>query len=318
MFKCTKCEAVVNDVAKCSICDGQYDFSCAGITEAGWRKLGERKNTWKCSNCRGLSPAAGKHKSNLSEMDNIMLELRRLSSQMESLPTLMESIKTIQNQLSDLKNMKTEISDIKCSVQFVHDSVMELTTKMSDLEQEIVLLKKSKDEIATLQERCKALELQQQMNEQRSRMNNIEIKGVPQHSSENLYSILDKIGDKIQCRIPKEQISYIARVPMRNDSRNKNIICSVVNSYLKQNFISAARKFKNLTVGDIGIQGNNRLFINDHLTIDNKLLLNKTKILAKERGFDYVWVQDCKIFVRKNQTSPKYHIRTELDLKKFF
>lgn len=169
-----------------------------------------------------------------------------------------------------------------------------------------------------MQERCSRVEAQQQDYEQRSRLNNIEIKGVPLHSSENLFSILDKIGNIIQCQIPKEQISYIARVPMRSDSRNKTIICSVVNSYLKQDFIAAAKKHKNITVNELGLHGDSKIFINDHLTTSNKLLLNKTKSLARERGFEFVWVQACKIFVRKSQTSPKYQIRTEEDLKKFF
>lgn len=318
MFTCKRCEAVVSDGAKCSMCEGQYDFPCAGISESGWRKLGDRRNTWKCSNCKGLSPSTSAIKTTTSDFQNIMSELRRLSGQMEVLPTLMENMKTVQKQLADIKAIKTELSEIKCSVDFVHDSVKELAAKISSIEQEIESLKKTKVAITTLQERCSRLEAQQQDNEQRSRLNNIEIKGVPLQSSENLFSILDKIGNKIQCQIPKEQISYIARVPMRSDSRNKMIICSVVNSYLKHDFIAAAKKYKNLTISDLGLQGDSKIFINDHLTMANKLLLNKTKSLARDRGFEFVWVQGCKIFLRKNQTSPKHQIKTEEDLKKFF
>ena len=144
-------------------------------------------------------------------------------------------------------------------------------------------------------------------------MKNIEIKGVPTSKDEDLFAIMAKIGKAIDCHVQKDQINYIARVPTRNDKVNKNIICSVHNTYLKTDFIAAA----SLNAGDLGFQGNNRVYINDHLTLENKLLLNKTKLQAKERGFEHVWVRGCKILVGKNSASPKHFIKTELDLKKF-
>lgn len=48
------------------------------------------------------------------------------------------------------------------------------------------------------------------------------------------------------------------------------------------------------------------------------LMLNKTKMLAKERSYAFVWVKGCRIFLRKNPTSPVQNIKTEQDLKKIF
>lgn len=251
-------------------------------------------------------------------MDGIYSELKRLSTQMELLPSLAASIKAVQKQLAELKSMRAEFSELKGSVEFFHESIKEVSARVAGLEQEVVELNKTKEDVRTLEKRCMKFETYHHDNEQRFRMNNIEVKGVPLLSSENLFHILAKIGEKINCQIPREQISYIARVPMRSDSNNKTIICSVVNNYLKQDFVSAARKLKNLSAIDLGLPGNNKIYINDHLTTDNKILLNKTKTFAKERGYDYVWVQSCKIFIRKNSTSPKHQIKSEQDLKKFF
>ncbi|CAB3252696.1 unnamed protein product [Arctia plantaginis] len=87
--------------------------------------------------------------------------------------------------------------------------------------------------------------------------------------------------------------------------------------YLKSDFVAAARKHKLLKIGELGLPGENRVYINDHLTLDNKILLNKTKARDKERGFEHVWVKGCKHFIRKNHISPMHHIKTEHDLKKF-
>lgn len=102
---------------------------------------------------------------------------------------------------------------------------------------------------------------------------------------------------------------------MRNDLKNKTIVVAVHSRYIKDDFVSAARKC-NITPGVLGWKGDNRIFVNDHLTVGNKILLSKTKTLARERGFAYTWVAGCKIRVRKNATSPIIVIRSEIDLKK--
>ena len=236
---------------------------------------------------------------------------------MEALPTLIDSVKAIQNELAELKAIREEVLEMKTSFNAVNEQFKTLTSKVCDIEDEIETLKTSKEEIAKLQVRMVQLETQQREGEQRSRMNNIEIKGVPFANDEDLFAIISKIGVAINFHISKDQINYIARVPTRNDKQNKNIICSVHNTYLKNDFVAAAKKHKKLNALELGFQSQNRVYINDHLTLENKLLLNKTKAQAKDRGFEHVWVRGCRILVRKNITSPKHHIKTEQDLKKF-
>ncbi|KAJ8727143.1 hypothetical protein PYW08_015540 [Mythimna loreyi] len=320
MFTCKRCDSEARDGATCAACRAKFDFPCAGISEAGWRKLGERKSTWKCQNCKSTpvaSPQTGNLKASPGNSESIMIELQRLSAKMEALPALMESVKAIQTELAELKTIRQEVSQMKSSFESYGQEIRALAGRVSDIEVEIESVKKTREAIVNLQDRIIQLENRQSESEQRSRMNNIEIKGVPISKDEDLFAIIAKIGDKIDFHIQREQINYIARVPTRNDKLNKNIICSVHNSYLKNDFIAAAKKCKKLYASDLGLQGGNRVYINDHLTLENKLLLNKTKAQAKDRNFEHVWVRGCKIFVRKNTTSPKHCIKTEQDLKKF-
>ncbi|CAG5055765.1 unnamed protein product [Parnassius apollo] len=295
------------DGVQCTLCLKQYDFPCAGITEIGFRKLGDRKAT---------CPVPGR--SNFctpSDLDGIRGELRGLSEQMSSLPKLLDSVKNIQADLAYLKTIKCELSVVKDLLDYVHASVDTLITRIAEVDCEIQTLQKNKEDVTRLEQRLQKLEAVFNDGEQRSRLNNIEIKGVPITDTENLFTILSKIATKIDFNISDNNINYIARVPSRNDKNNKSIIVSLHNRYLRDNFVAAARKCKSLTPLDIGLNGTNRIFINDHLTVKNKLLLNKTKALAKERDFSYVWVKNCKILVRKN-TSPVHIIKTELDLRK--
>ncbi|KAL4707674.1 hypothetical protein ACJJTC_014855 [Scirpophaga incertulas] len=298
-FTCKRCNTEARDGAQCSVCHGRFDFPCSGITESGYRKLGDRKSTWKCPSCKGTaSPSVvhgkpGSAKSPvLTDIDNIALDIKRLATQMSALPALMSSIKAIQTDIADLRSVKTDMADLKL------------------LKPELEAVK-----VSILQQRFQQLESSLHDFDQRSRMNNIEIKGVPVSSTEKLFEIVAKIGRHIGCPIPKEQINYIARIPIRNDKHSKNILLSVQNRYIKEDFVAASKKYS-ITPTDLGIQGDTRIFINDHLTRQNKMLLTKAKSLARERGFAYVWVKGCKIFVRKSPTSHALNIISEADLRK--
>lgn len=312
MFKCKRCGSEFRDGVQCTACLNRYDFPCAGITESGYRKLGDRKSVWRCSACKSASPSPGR----IPEMECILNELKFLSAQITTMPVLVENVKKIQEELSELKAMKTDISDVKTSLEFVHQSVATLTSKIESLDEEVQSLRSAKEEIASLQQRVTQLEKRANEDEQRSRLNNIEIKGVPFTRSENLYEHMFKIGELINCKVAKEHINYIVRVPTRGDKNMKNIIVSLHNRYHKEEFIAAARSSKPFTAANLGLSGDQRIFVNDHLTMYNKSLLNKAKSLARELNFTFTWVKGCKIFMRKNTTSPVININSEFDLQK--
>lgn len=334
MFKCFRCNAEFRDGAQCSVCQERFDFPCAGITEGGYRKLGDRRNAWKCPSCKSTGAPSphflpGKKAPGLSptpaDMDSIAMDIKNLTSQMASLPTLMASVKAIQLDIEELKSLRADITDIKLlrpelsemksSLDFIHSSVESLTSRISEISLEVQGLLKTKDDLNQLQQRFDSLDIKIKEMEQRSRLNNIEIKGVPMTASENLFEVLEKLGNYIGFSIPKEQVNHIARIPMRNKEHNKTIIVSLHTRYLKEDFVAAAKKCT-ISSADLGFTANQRIFVNDHLTPENKLLLNKTKNLGKEKGFAYVWVKGCKIFARKNPTSHAIIIKSESDLKK--
>ncbi|XP_041987916.1 uncharacterized protein LOC121739495 [Aricia agestis] len=327
MFVCHRCNTDAR--VQCTQCLNKYDYPCSGITEAGYRRLGEKKQaTWKCSQCRvsggrSTSPACIQIDTPVvgqvlahDDLSDIRLELTKLREQTASLPQLIENVKIIQSSLSELVSIKNEMADVKNSLNYVHTTVDQLSTKLLEVDQEIQSLQKSKDDIARLEHRLGRIEASLQESEQRSRMNNIEIKGVPVTNSENLFNIVAKISDKVGCRIAKEQINYIARVPQRNNKDNKNIIVALHNRYLRDDFITAAKKLRSLTASDIGLTGNSKIYVNDHLTLENKQLLNKAKVLAKQKDFSFIWVKNCKILAKKNPTSSTHAIKTDMDLKK--
>ncbi|KAH9645941.1 hypothetical protein HF086_011403 [Spodoptera exigua] len=236
MFKCKGCDIDARDGVKCSLCQGQVDFPCAGITEGGWRKFGDRRTTWKWANCKSsaaTSPRIGLLNTSPTDTESILAELKLLSAQMEALPALVDNIREIQAELMEFKAIQSEFSELKSSMETVNKEMKILSCKVSTLEQEVENMGRIKEQISLIQARVEKLEIKQCESDQRSPINNIEIKGVPMSTDENLFSLIAKIGDTINCHIPKDQINYISRVPSRKDKFNRNIICPVHNSYKK-------------------------------------------------------------------------------------
>lgn len=310
--KCGICSELLTDGAHCTACNLMVHYHCGGVNEAGYRRLGDRKLIWRCSKCKqagNTMPASPR--SPLSVPDSAVLqEIRALS----------EKFAAFENMKEDILALKNEFAEFKTSLVNQHNEVMkEITGKINDMEQRIVQVEKVQSQVEQLQSRIVQLEEDQNNKDQWSRSNNIEVKGIPQTSNENLFDIITNIGNKINHPVSKNQINFITRVPTSDKDRIKPIIVCFCQRYVKENFVAAARqelKTLSLTPAKIGLNGNQKIFINDHLTIMNKMLLSKTKKTAAEVGFRYVWVKNAKIYARKDDTSPIVMIKTEKDLRK--
>lgn len=310
---CDTCSEQLSDGVYCTVCCMTMHFQCAGITETGYRKLGDRKLTWRCNKCRlsGAShqPFSPAPKSPVSE-SAILLEIRALSEKLAPLESLKEEVLA----------MRTEFADLKSSLsKQVADIINRLEEKLTDMEERVAKVEFIKDDMEKLQARVKKLEEESEDRDQWSRMNNIEIKGITQRNNENLLELVGKIGSKINYPVSKTQINFVSRVPTREKDRTKPVIVCFCNRYVKEDFIAAARleaKTTPLTTSLFGLPGNQKIYVNDHLTLKNKLLLSKTKKSAAEANFQYVWIKHTKIHVRKSDTSPVIIIKSEKDLTK--
>lgn len=313
MVSCGKCSDDVTFGALCSKCKLDYHYQCSGVTEKGYLKLSERsKAAWVCVTCKNeassstsaasaavkSASASSKEPSTLT-LANVMEEFNKLNSKLSPLLSLVDEIRGI----------KSDISDLKRSSSTVPTQFKAMDERLSKVERRL-------DEAEALKVQVAKLERSLNDKEQWLRSNNAEIKGVPQKHGENLLDIVAKIGSKISYPISKCNINYVARVPSRDSEQAKPIIVAFTNRYMKEDFVAAARSLKYLVPTDIDLQGSSKIYINDHLTVQNKQLLTKAKAAAQQFEFQYVWVKHAKILVRKNSTSNIIKIRTENDLHK--
>lgn len=310
-LRCYDCDDVFNDGVHCEGCGNDYDFACAKVTEIGWRKLGaNRRATWLCpSVCRKqLATSVPKPDDVPAEAvsrpttPNEPNETVTLSAIMAKLVSMEFQLKDIADIKLDMKEVKTQVDDLKTACQLNSNEVDDLKIKTSAMDIRIAAVEQTTKEESS--------------SESWTRLNNVEIKGVPVKTNENLFEVLNKITAAVDCTVLKEQINYLSRVPTFG-SKEKNIIVSFVNRYVKEEFVAQARAKKNLTTAHIGLADETRrIFVNDHLSPNQKKLLTKTKDAAKAKGYQFVWVKFSKIHVRKNDTSNLIIVHNMQDLNK--
>ncbi|CAK1582329.1 unnamed protein product [Parnassius mnemosyne] len=125
--------------------------------------------------------------------------------------------------------------------------------------------------------------------------------------------------------IKASDIRSVHRVaPKVPNDRPKNIVLQLTTRRLRDDMIAAASSRRTLTTTQLfgsansaaATAQNTRFYINEHLTLKNKVLFSNARQLAKSKGYKFVWVKNSCILLRKNDDSRVIHIRCTNDLSK--
>ncbi|KAG7297444.1 hypothetical protein JYU34_019437 [Plutella xylostella] len=319
---CATCADNVGHGPDCSSCKSRYHFSCAGISERGYDRLGTGKATWICSSCRDkqvkppidldttwTSKAEPKQTAGKEDM------LLQMSQQMDVILKKLDSVSSIE---ADIKEMKGDIMVLNSNLS---KSIEELTHRISDVENRVTEVEQLRSEVNELRKTVADLTEDNSRNEQWVRKSNIQINGVPQKQGENLISILSRLADYCNFSLkPDTDIDFITRIATKNDTdvkRPKPIIVKFQARYKKDDFLAALRKMKGIKCSDIGFVGvDDRIYANDHLSTKNRYLLQQAKAKVKAKNYAFCWVRNCTVMVRRNEKSPIIYITSADALKK--
>lgn len=207
-------------------------------------------------------------------------------------------------------------------------SVDTLTNELEEMRKSLSmfneLYEKMKEDQATLAKNNKELtranhELTMRVAEleQYSRNNNLEIKGVPSTQGECCTAILKQIGEKVGCAVTDSDIDVVHRVPAKE---GPHIIARFCSRAKKTEFAAKAKKAR-LTAGTIGFTTVNDnlkpIYINDHLTPENKRLFAQALALKREKQWEFLWTANGRILARKCKDSRVHRISGVNDLSVF-
>ncbi|KAI5738952.1 hypothetical protein M8J77_013103 [Diaphorina citri] len=209
-----------------------------------------------------------------------------------------------------LNSMNESMTNMQAEMNQINIKLTSVLKENEELKQEAVKREKI----------IKEMDKRMNLLEQRTRVNNIEICNFPQTPNEDLTEVVKAVGKTLKVNIKTEDIQVVHRVQRFNKETTKNIIVNFISRWKKMEIVNAAKSFTKSNKRNINSRDINQhvkesdIYIGDHLTPYNKKLLNKTKILAKEKGWRFVWVRDCTIHVRQNEGTRTYTMKDEEDL----
>lgn len=220
------------------------------------------------------------------------------------------------------REFRKEMREIKASMTHMNKEFEDMRKDCAEVKKENAALKASNEkllqEIALLKIQLHENSLRVTAQEQYSRNKNIEVRGIPHETTENLEDILSKVGGALGEPIQKDDVEICHRVPTRNtaeDCTEQNIVVTFSRRAKRDAILEKARKTR-LTADDIGYTTKNPVYINEHLCPQVKKLLGMTIAKKKELGWRFAWSRDGKVFARQIENSKLVRIACEADLAK--
>ncbi|KOB73028.1 Uncharacterized protein OBRU01_11389 [Operophtera brumata] len=133
MFKCASCDSQHTDGTVCSACKRHYDFQCSGVTETGYRRLGDRQKTWRCPQCKSsASPSQAATSPLPSQLDKMQDQLNNIVFQLSPLASL----------VNDVKSIKSELINLRESLDMAHDLLGKFSGSVKALESRVSKVEK--------------------------------------------------------------------------------------------------------------------------------------------------------------------------------
>ncbi|KAH9630877.1 hypothetical protein HF086_014618 [Spodoptera exigua] len=221
----------------------------------------------------------------------------------------------VNKKLAVIYNLEKKIEELANSVEFYADMYQTLMDFKEESQKKIKALEQKNVYL----EKCnKALEERIQDLEVRDKEKNIEIHGLEKHGNENTKQVVRKLAEKL--KLDPNDIEDAQRVGQEkpDDTKPKTVLVTLRSKSARNNWMLVKKESKiyNDKVYDNGSE--NRIYINEDLPKYKRQLLWMVRNNLKPKGFQYIWVQNCNILVKKNSEEKKiYNIRSEDDLKKF-
>lgn len=220
---------------------------------------------------------------------------------------------TMQQGIDSLrKEVMSELRSLKQSVQYCSESCDSVTEMGKDIKELINEIKELKLSNRKLKEENERLTARVDELEQYTRSNNVEIKGVPVEP--DVIDVVSKMGQLIGESVSKDDIDICHRVFTTKHSE-PNIIVRFVRREKRNSFLAKARKTRQ-TGTLLGCSSTKPVFVNEHLTRQNKQLLGAAVARKRVAGWRYVWTKDGRIFARRDENSAVLRLNSASDLEK--
>lgn len=295
---CGICNVLCSDVKKSVKCSGTcakvFHIDCVNLKFPDSLKTRHSKREWFCDDCKVMKPA--------SNSSSRSVESTQITK--EFLVNVMEAFK--KEVFEEFKKHSTQFNDFQSSLEFFSNKIDEASKVMESIKLQNQTILKENDALkkknVELSKNFNELESKVRDLEQYSRRENIEVNGVPQTRGENEKDILRDLGKAIGVEVDANSVVAVHRVPAFNKARTPALIARFTTRELRDTWLQKYREKKTLMACDINRNfPASRVYIGEHLTPDNKLLLRNMKEEGKHLGVKYVWCREGRFYARRSE-----------------
>lgn len=355
--KCAGCRNAIlrREFLKCEICKEIYDLECANVSYKLFSIM-ERKNSWKCPECISKRPKVGNlntparkpsnsNACNISpnslvdESYNVTQRIRQpaASAELSSPSEVNDSecddpMSEIKLYVNEMRAMRKEMSSFLQTMAALTDTIKAQNARLDGLESRIEILENrtpesQHNEVTLLQESISLLKMEIQDRDQEFLLNDVEISNFPEIRNENCTHVMLTVAKKLGMDLDERDIVSAERVgPVRAfvegsaAPRPRPLVVRLARRAPRDQLLRAARVRRGLTTEGMSVQDSptHSYYINERLTKSNRQLFQKTREEAKRRSWKYVWTREGRIFVRRDQGTISYRIRSDNDISKVF
>lgn len=318
----------------CMKCKRSFHYGCLNISVI--TSGTEAYRDWNCTDCTTINA-----NTTMTATPNRNISTTRgnkrpaLNSPPQNAAVTAEDVRSIVQEVikaelaSMLQQLNTtilnvvnrELAPIKHEIKELTESLNFHTKQFEDFQSEHKSLEKTAKDLTEQNTNLKILttDLSLRVNylEQQTRSNNIEIQCLPENKQENLYTVVKQLGSVVGCSLSDNDILHCTRVAKQQaaNTRPRSIIVQLASPKVRDNLLASVinhnKKKKvnseKLNTADLGIAGDKMpVFVLEHLSPANKALHAATRQKAKDKGYQFIWVRNSRIFVRK--TTEDEHI----------
>lgn len=285
MPSCTQCSEILpaeNDYVRCNGCNADLHYLCAGVRETQYRKYNsDLKTAWRCVACKnaGTGPLSPRPESTILGP----IELQLIGEAVQ---------KAVKAENSAVLN---KLADFAQSLDFMHNQLQELQKTLAEKDAKIDACQVRVDELTTenrnLNKANEDLAKRVAHLEQYSRLNCIEIRGVPEPRNENVLHTVTNVANAVNFKLQPTMIDACHRLRQNssNQQQNRTIIVKFVSRMLKEEFMQAKRVKRYITTKDLDptVVAPTPVYVNESLSAENKKLFGQCRDFQKVHKIEW-------------------------------
>lgn len=235
----------------------------------------------------------------------------------DTLSTLSEQLGNI---FKEMREFRDESRAMGQSIESTHEKIDEIkimfNAHRADIDKCLNGVEDLREENAYLQKELEFVKHELCDLQQYSRRNTVDVQGVPEAKSENIFEVVRRVASVLRFDLKPEMVDAVHRLAGSSDgSRPRGIIVKFVRRGDCDELLRLAKVKKGFSASELNVNSDSKIYVNPSLSKMNRELLYLAKTAAREGVVKYVWFSNGKVLVRKKEGQPAIHISTRYQLQ---